>query len=129
MEVKNDMERTMFITGNTYPMSLVRRAVRITPVTMDYYCKRLDEDKWISYWGHENTLEAAKTACGHDLRPTETRPALTLDEEGYPSLYGVQYRECLVLSPEYRPGYRPAIGKEDKSEDILSWQVLRIIWE
>ena len=119
----------MFITGNTYPMSLIRRAVRIVPVTMEYYRTRLDEDAWTSYWGHENTLEAVKTVCGHDLRPTETRPALTLDEEGYPSLLGVRYRECLVLSPEYRPGYRPAIGKEDKTEDIRSWQVLRIIWE
>ena len=119
----------MFLTGNTYPMSLIKRPVRITPVELEYYRARLNEGGWESYWGHENSLEAAKEVCGHDLRPQEERPAVTLDAAGYPMLYGQQYRECLVLSPEYALGYRPAIGKEDRAEDILSWHVLRIEWE
>lgn len=129
MKEKNKEKNMEFITGNTYPMSLIRRAVRITPVTMDYYRERLSKGNWESFWGHANTLEVAKTECGYDLTPKTERPAMVLDEEGFPMLYGKQYKECLVLSPEYVPGYRPTIGKEDRAEDIQAWHVLRIEWE
>lgn len=119
----------MFLTGNTYPMSLIRRTVRIEPITIEYFRIRLNEGGWMSYWGHENTLEAAKNVCGHDLRPQKDRPAVELDSTGYPTLNGIQYRECLILSPEYKPGYRPSIGKEDRPEDIQAWHALRIEWE
>ncbi|MBP5586639.1 MAG: hypothetical protein J6Y92_09840 [Lentisphaeria bacterium] len=110
-------------------MSLIRRPVHITPVSLEYYKARLGEGGWVSFWGHENTLEAAKNVCGHDLRPPEARPAMTLDPAGYPVLYGRKYRECLLLSPEYSPGYRPVIGKEDSPDDIQSWHALRMEWE
>ena len=119
----------MFLTGNTYPASLIRRPVRITPVSMEYYRGRLEEGGWESYWGHANTLEAARSVCGFDLSPRTERPPVTLDAEGYPVLYGKQYRECLVLSPDYAPGHRPDIEKEDRAEDIRSGTVLRIEWE
>lgn len=110
-------------------MRLIKRPVRITPVTLEYYRARLNEGGWESFWGHANTLAAAEEVCGHDLKPREERPAVTLDEAGYPVLFGQSYRECLVLSPEYRAGYRPSVGKEETPEDIRSWQVLRIEWE
>ncbi len=120
---------TRFLTGNSFPLGLVRRRVVIEPVSLEEYRARLSAGGWESYWGHENTLAAARAVCGVDLRPREARPAVTLDADGYPSLYGETYRECWVLSPEYEPGFRPALGEEVPAERILRWQVLVIRWE
>ncbi|MBQ7651507.1 MAG: hypothetical protein IJS15_11145 [Victivallales bacterium] len=101
----------------------------IEPRSLEEYRARLSEGGWESYWGHENTLSAAAQECGHDLRPRESRPAVTLDSSGYPSLYGESFHECWVLSPEYSSGFRPALGEEVSLEKISSWQVLRISWD
>ena len=119
---------TRFLTGNSFPMSLVRRRVMIEPHSLEEYKQQLATGDWKSYWGHENTLSAAQAVCGFDLRPQERRPAVTLDAEGYPSLYGESYKECWVLSPEYEAGFRPALGEEVSLERIVGWQVLRIVW-
>ena len=118
-----------FLTGNTFPMSLVRRRVVIEPRTLEDYRARLGGGGWESYWGHENTLEVARAVCGRDLRPREARPAVMLDAAGYPTLYGEAFRECWVLSPEYAPGFRPAVGVEVPAEQIVRGQVLRLVWE
>ena len=118
-----------FLTGNTFPMTLVRRRVVIEPRTLEEYRAKLAGGGWESYWGHENTLEVAQAVCGQALRPREPRPAVTLDASGYPTLYGEVFRECWVLSPEYAPGFRPALGVEVSANQILGWQVLRILWE
>ena len=118
-----------FLTGNSFPLGLVRRRVVIEPRSLEEYRARLASGGWVSFWGHENTLSAARTVCGFDLRPREARPAVILDAEGYPSLYGESYRECWVLSGEYEPGFRPALGEEVPAERIVRWQVLRISWE
>lgn len=120
---------TRFLTGNSFPMSLIRRRVVIEPRTLAEYRGKLNDGGWESYWGHENTLSVAKAECGVDLRPREPRPAVTLDGEGYPCLYGESFRECWVLSPEYAPGFRPALGEEVSADKIECWQVLRIVWE
>jgi hypothetical protein len=36
--------------------------------------------------------------------------------------------ECWVLSPDYPPGFRPAIGEEVTDDKIIGWQVLKIKW-
>ena len=118
-----------FLTGNSFPLGLVRRRVVIEPRGLDEYRARLAEGGWVSYWGHENTLAAAQSVCGYDLRPLVARPAVTLDEAGYPSLGGKSYRECWVLSGEYEAGYRPAVGEEVAASRIVRWQVLRMTWE
>lgn len=118
-----------FITGNTFPMNLIRRKVTIQPLSMEEYCRELASGKWASFWGHDNTLAAAKAQCGFDLTPKEERPALTVDKEGFPVLYGTSYKKCYVLTPEYRAGFRPAMGEEVQMEDIYSWHVLEILWE
>lgn len=120
---------TRFLTGNSFPMSLIRRRVVIEPRTLSEYREELASGDWESYWGHENTLSAAKAECGVDLRPREPRPAVALDGEGYPCLYGESFRECWVLSPEYEPGFRPALGEEVSADKIERWQVLRLVWE
>ena len=121
-------EAEAFITGNTFPVNLFRRKAEVIPETFENYLARLRSGQWDSYWRHSNTLVAVNRLCSVDLTPREERPALSADAEGYPSLYGKSYRECWVLTPEYRPGFRPSIGVEVTNSDILSWQVVRILW-
>lgn len=118
-----------FLTGNSFPLGLVRRPVRIEPETLENYLQKLNECSWESYWGHENTLAAVNRITGKDLTPAKPRPALELDAEGYPMLYGKSYRECWLLSPDYETGYRPALKEEVDAGRIRGWQVLRIMWE
>lgn len=125
----NDTEKISFITGNSFPLSLVRRAVTIRPVEMSYYLELLKNGDWESFWGHENTLAAVRSICSCDLTPKTARPAVTVNSEGYPELFGKQYRKCLVLSPEYEAGFRPVLNSEVPMEKICGWQVLEIDWE
>ena len=118
-----------FLTGNTFPLSLIRRPVLIEPETMENYMYRLRTDAWESFWGHANTLSLASRMMGCDLTPKESRPAVQLSPEGFPKLYGQVYSECWILSPDYRQGFRPAIGAEVQSEDIVGWQVLKMTWK
>ena len=118
-----------FLTGNSFPLNLIRRAVRIEPETLEHYLRKLEDEPWESYWGHENTLAAVNAITGKDLRPRQMRPALELDADGYPALFGKTYRECWVLSPDYESGYRPGLKEEVEADRIRSWHVLRIVWE
>jgi hypothetical protein len=80
----------------------------------------------VSYWGHENTLRAASAFVGVDLTPSTRRPALRLSANGYPELDGCEFRECWVLSPNYRPGFRPAPCVEPTLEDVEGWTPLHV---
>ena len=128
LPVAKETYRNEFITGNTFPMNLFRRPALVRPDSLEHYLERLRTGSWVSYWGHANTLAAVNQLCGVDLTPREARPALTTDPEGFPALYGKSYRECCVLTPEYKAGFRPSIGVEIDGGNILSWQVLRIVW-
>jgi len=66
---------------------------------------------------------------GYDLTPREMRPAIELNGDGYPELYGKAYRECWIFSAEYRAGFRPPLNQEIGPEDITAWQVLKMEWE
>ena len=110
-------------------MNLIRRKVTILPQTMEEYRTALASCSWVSFWGHRNTLAAAMAQCGYDLTPENERPAITVDGEGYPVLYGRTYKQCYILTPEYQPGYRPALREEVAPDAILSWQVLKLVWE
>ena len=120
--------RKKIITGNSFPLSLIRRAVTIVPKNMTEYHLALSSGDWESFWGHENTLAAVKKECGFDLTPKTVRPALGLTIDGYPELYGKEYRECWILSPDYKPGFRPDLKTEVQEKDIHGWQVLLISW-
>lgn len=117
------------LTGNSFPLSLIRRKVSIEPETLQHFQETLAQSCWESYWGHKNTLAAVKQFCGTDLTPKVERPALELDSNGYPCLYGQTYKECWVISPDYEPGFRPALNIEVDADQIRSWQVLLIHWE
>ena len=98
-------------------------------------CPSLDEMKAlaqesevVSYWGHENTRAVAEGVLGTSLRPAVARPALTVSSEGRPTLEGETFESCWVLSPDYVPGYRPAIGTEVGAESITGWSVVKLEW-
>ena len=118
----------MIFIGNTYPFNLIRRPARIAPIAADE-ARRLLADGFVSYWGHENTLKVASDYAGVDLTPPTQRPALVLDGENLPSYNGVSTGRVLVLSPEYVPGFRPAIGVEVEAGQILGWQWLLVEFE
>lgn len=118
----------MFFIGNSFPMALIRREVRIRPISLDELVRRLRSEAWLSFWGHANTIAAACAMTGCDLAPRKERPAIQVDDAGFPVLFDRSARECLILTPVYRPGIRPPIGEEVSAADIDGWQVLQINW-
>lgn len=118
-----------FLTGNSFPLNLIVRPVRIYPKTLEQYRAALRRGEWVSFWGHTNTLHAVRQAVEFDLTPRESRAVISLDAEGYPMLYGESYRECWILAPQYVSARRPAIGAEVELSGIQSWRALQILWE
>ena len=117
------------LIGNTFPFALLRRDANVRTLSIDALRAALADSDIVSFWGHENTRAAAETILGGvSLSPATERPALTLSSDGLPSLDGRVFKTCFVLAPDYRPGYRPAIGEEPTPSDILGWHALRIDW-
>ncbi len=88
----------------------------------------LKERGFISAWGHANTALSASRLIGSDLTPATARPALVLTSDNLPALDGQSFTEVWLLSPDYTPGFRPAIGQEVTAESIQGWKVLQIQW-
>jgi hypothetical protein len=125
----NGTERYILI-GNTFPLSLVRRCVTIEPLPVEVLRAALAGRKIRSFWGHDGTLPSASRFVGTDLTPAIPRPAVTCDSATQlPSLGGMAFHECWVVSPEYAGGCRPAVGEEMSAEKIAGWRVLRLTWE
>ncbi len=117
------------LIGNTFPFALLRRDANIRTLSIDALRAALADSDVVSFWGHENTRSAAESLLGGvSLRSATERPALTLSPDGLPMLDGRVFRTCFVLAPDYRPGYRPAVGEETTPSDILGWHALRIDW-
>lgn len=117
------------LIGNTFPFALLRRDANVRTLSLDVLRDKLAGAHIASFWGHENTRAAAEAVLGGvSLRPATERPALTLSPDGLPSLDGRAFRSCYVLAPDYRPGFRPAIGAEPGPSDILGWHALCIDW-
>jgi len=109
------------LVGNTFPFPLIQRAVRITPE------KSLPEGTICSYWGHDETLDAAKEFLGgRSVVPARNRPALCVSSDGFPMLDGEIFTECWVVAPQYVPNYRPTLYQPVPPEKITAWKVLRI---
>lgn len=117
------------LVGNTFPMTLLRRRVVATPVGIDLLRQEIARRPVASFWGHENTLEAASQIAGASLKPARSRPILTLDAEALPTLDGHTFHECWVLSPNYVTDLRPASGEEIDAKQIAEWKVLRLEWQ
>lgn len=122
------MQRTVLL-GNTFPFALLRRDANVRTLSLDDLRSALAGAEVFSFWGHENSRAAAEELLGGiSLRPSSERPALTLSPDDLPSLDGRAFRSCYVLAPDYRSGYRPAIGAEPGPSDILGWHALRVDW-
>ena len=124
-----DTPSTDILIGNSFPLSLIRRSVSIDPFPTDELRLHLENARLHSFWGHENTLHAASQWLGVDLAPKTERPVVVLSDDGLPQLDSLIFNECFILSPDYRLGFRPVIGAEVASEDIISWTVLKITWK
>lgn len=119
------------LLGNSFPLSLVRRRVVITPRSLDELrvCAEgscAEGSEVFSFWGHENTLVVARDWLGWDVTPRSLRPAITLDAERFPSLDGHSFSEVWIVSPDYHPGFRPEIGVEVSAVQIHGWQILHM---
>jgi len=117
-----------FLIGSTFSLSLIRRHVSITPHPLQRLKDELQKRIFVSFWGHQNTLQAACTILGANIEPRSVRPAIQLDDNNFPILDGQKFTECWVLSPDYIAGFRPEIGEEVSSDKIIGWQVLQITW-
>lgn len=120
------MDKAKILIGNSFPLSLIRRKVVITPCTLDELQKKLENAQIVSFWGHRNTLNVINQLLGKDLTPETERPVLTLSPDNNPVLDGAEFSECWILSPDYRKNFRPAIGEEVTVNDIIFWQCLKI---
>jgi len=118
-----------FMIGNAFPLTLVRHGVHIRPVPLEEVREALQTRDWVSFWGHDNTLQSANQLLGTDITPREDRPVIRLQEAGLPTLSGKPYRQAYILSANYRADYRPAIGEEVGKDQITGWQALRMDWE
>ncbi len=128
MTTSQNHKKKPILIGNSYPLSLVRCEVTIRPETRARLKETMGKRVIHSFWGHANTLAAATAFAGVDLTPATERPALALTPDGLPTLDGVVFRECWVLSPDYAPGFRPRVGEEVPEDVIEGWQVLRLNW-
>lgn len=127
--MKRNENKEKMLLGNTFPMALIRHhTVTVVDCAVEELAQEAQRRRVVSYWGHENTRAVAEAQLGVDLRPKSARPAITLDAKGYPSLDGNSFTCCYVLSPDYRAGYRPAIGEEVCAEDIQGWHALKLTW-
>lgn len=117
------------LISNSFPFSLVRRAMRVTPRSAGDLLTAMHTHSWVSAWGHDNTVAAASTIACADLRPPSSRPALSLDADLLPSLDGQSFNEIWLLSPDYTPGFRPQIGLEVPADAITGWQVLSLSFQ
>lgn len=113
--------------GNTYPSTLVRRATVQIPISKEYFLTLAEGATLHSFWGHSNTIQAAKAFMGIDVTPIIERPAIVLNADNLPTLFGVLLDGVFVISPTYAKGYRPAEGKVASPEEIVDWQILLVL--
>ncbi|MDZ7315993.1 MAG: hypothetical protein ONB24_07715 [candidate division KSB1 bacterium] len=112
------------LIANAFPFSLIYRRVLIEPIEIERAKQLILERGYESSWGHENTLKVVNAILGIDLTPKEPRPALVLNEEMLPALYGAAFSEVLLVTPIYRQGFRPTIGEEVQADAVLGWRTL-----
>ena len=113
-----------FLIGNAFPMTLVRREMAVAPMDIRDFREYLTDVELVSFWGHENTLDAASEFVGRDLTPNGKRPVVTLNADGFPTLHGREFREVFIISPNYDRAVRPGLEKEVSLAGIVDWTVL-----
>ncbi len=113
-----------YIISNSFPLSLIRRRVIITPIELEKAKSLVKKNGFVSAWGHSNTLKLVNNILGFDITPAENRSVIMLNDENFPTLYGNTFSSIIVISPGYVKGFRPKIGEEVKTPSILYWQPL-----
>jgi hypothetical protein len=124
-------QTTQLLIGNTFPLTLIRRPVQITPVALSSLLTASRNKELFSFWGHMETLAAANAITGLNLTPRggeDCRPAITLSDRLFPVLNEIEFSDCWVLSPDYTKNIRPAVGKAVAIENISGWNVLHLTW-
>ena len=117
------------LIGNSFPLSLIRRPVRIEPQTREDLLNAVSGKTIISFWGHANTLKRVEQFTSLSLASSCARPVIRLQKSSLPEIEGQTFCECWILSPDYIDSFRPAVGEEVPPEKIKGWQILRIKWE
>lgn len=120
---------THVLIGNSFPLSLVRRRVVITPESVPALQRAARNCRTHSYWGHPNTIRAAEETVGLKLSPSSTRPVVELNDELLPTLDGIAFTECWLVTPQFSPGYRPTVGEEVTASQVIGWHVLCMRWQ
>jgi hypothetical protein len=113
-----------YILSNVFPTSLMRRKILVQPIEIETVRQAALNGQCVSAWGHENTLTIVSKILGTDIKPKQNRPAIILDNDFLPTLYGEKFNQVLLVSPSYIPGFRPAIGEPVTEEKIVDWQAL-----
>ncbi|WP_372846821.1 hypothetical protein [Pontiella sp.] len=121
--------KASILIGNSFPLSLIRRPVRIDPQTVEALHRAAAGCHVRSFWGHGNTRALAEAFIDLSLKTQTERPALGLQTDGRPTLDGQTFGECWVLSPNYAEHFRPAVGAEIAPASIRGWQILKLTWE
>lgn len=123
-------QKNHVLVGNAFPLSLVRNTrLMVESKSVDDLREMLVGAEVVSFWGHENTRLAAEAVLGVSLAPKTPRPAILLSSESRPQLDGRTFDICWILSPDYRAGFRPAIGQEVAATAIVGWHVLKLTWQ
>lgn len=117
------------LIGSTFPLTLIRQNLNIKSVEIPCLLEAAKGCDIISFWGHNNTLEIAEKMLGFSVKPATERPCLLLTENMLPSIDGLEFDECWIVSPQYRPGLRPAMGAEVDLHDLTGWHILHMVWE
>lgn len=122
------MSSDCILVGNSFPLTLMRRKVTVEPLPLAALRAAAAGKGVASFWGHVDTVKTASAATGIDLAPAVDRPALELSPEALPMFGGQIFRECWVVSPDYRRSFRPAENRPVDAEEIVGWQCLKITW-
>ena len=117
------------LVGNSFPFSLIRcDRLIVEQKPISELKATLSGAEVASFWGHENSRAAAESVLGVSLATHGVRPAVTLSPALRPMLDGEEFSSCWLLSPDYREGFRPAIGQEVGLDQIAGWHVLKLTW-
>lgn len=123
------MKSEKILIGNTFPIAMVKRNVKIYPITLKSLRNEIVNSKKVyTYWGHENTRNIAQKILGIEFPKDDFRKPLSLSAEGYPLWGNIEFKKCYILSPNYRDGFRPSINREVTLDEILSWKALEMEW-
>lgn len=79
------------------------------PIDMEKVINMASSGGFESAWRHENTAAIVSNLLGVDITPKVNRPAIELDDDKFPTLYGTRFSTIILISPDYVPGFGPQL--------------------